>query len=145
MTVRPFPLAVVIAAAATVLLAACGAPADPPGPVPAADPVDHSAGLVQPGSVHLDAGLSPARAQHIVRTAQSLYTFWNTGQEPYLTRVEDHDFLDNTLPPGRAQGQAGQLTAAAAFSTRSTSSTSATAPRSPRTGTSRTTSPSCNR
>jgi len=48
--------------------------------------------------------LSPARAQHIVRTAQSLYTFWNTGQEPYLTRVEDHDFLDKHAATGAGSG-----------------------------------------
>jgi len=62
--------------------------------------VDHSAGLGQPGSVHLDAGCRRRGRNTSFRTAQSLYTFWNTGQEPYLTRVEDHDFLDNTLPPG---------------------------------------------
>jgi hypothetical protein len=65
------------------------------------DVVDHKAGLVVPASVHMAAGGDLAQARAMVRTAQLLYTFWNTGDTTFLDEAVIPDFRDNTLPAGR--------------------------------------------
>jgi hypothetical protein len=65
--------------------------------------------------VHVDAGLSQTQAAHIVRVAQTLCTFWNTGDRTYLQQALDPSFRDNTLPAGRTQGPTGPAQASAGF------------------------------
>jgi predicted ester cyclase len=79
------------------------------------DLMDKSAGLVRPVTIAVDQGLSDDRARHMVRIAQLLYTFWNTGEERFLAQAVDISFMDRTLPPGRPQGPAGPVAASAGF------------------------------
>jgi predicted ester cyclase len=71
--------------------------------------------LVVPGAVTIDRGLAPDRARHLVRIAQTLYTFWHTGDVRWLHEAVDPTFVDHTLPPGRPQGVQGPITASAEF------------------------------
>jgi hypothetical protein len=75
------------------------------------DLMDKSAGLIRPVTIAVDQGLSDDRARHMVRIAQLLYTFWNTGEERFLAQAVDTSFVDKTLPPGRPQGLAGPVAA----------------------------------
>jgi hypothetical protein len=112
-------------AAVAVTLAACGGAASAPQTAAFttssntaatdSDLVDHSPGLVVPVSVHIPAGVDPTQARAVVRTAQQLYTFWNTGDAAFLDEALAPDFQDDTLPPGRPQGPAGPRAASAAF------------------------------
>jgi len=77
--------------------------------------LDPEPGLVRPLSLTVDGSLDPARARHLVRIGQLLYTFWHTGDPAYLHRSVDESFVDNTLPPGRPQGVDGPVTASAGF------------------------------
>ncbi len=77
--------------------------------------VDQSPDLVRPAWLTVDGGLSPARARQLVRIAQLLYTFWNTGDRRYLDEAVEPSFTDNTPPAGRLPGRAGQVAASAAF------------------------------
>jgi predicted ester cyclase len=79
------------------------------------DLVDKTAGFVRPVNIAVDRGLSDDRACHMVRIAQLLYTFWNTGEERFLAQAVDTSFTDRTLPPGRPQGLAGPAAASASF------------------------------
>ncbi|PXX56548.1 SnoaL-like polyketide cyclase [Nocardia tenerifensis] len=97
---------------AALLVAACGPQSTP---VSGADLIDHTAGLVVPGSVHLTPGADRSRSAQLVHTAQQLYTFWHTGDSSYLDRALSPDFRDNTLPSGRPQGPAGPRAASAGF------------------------------
>jgi predicted ester cyclase len=71
--------------------------------------------LVKPRSLTVGGGLDPARARHLVRTGQALYTFWHTGDERWLREAVDESFTDNTLPAGRPQGIDGPAAASANF------------------------------
>ncbi|GGF46050.1 hypothetical protein GCM10011519_19910 [Marmoricola endophyticus] len=42
--------------------------------------VDHTQGLVRPGSIHVESSADHDRAERVVHTAQELYTFWDTGR-----------------------------------------------------------------
>ncbi|MGU3435898.1 ester cyclase [Actinomycetes bacterium M1A6_2h] len=77
--------------------------------------VDGSTDLVVPG--HVDLGNAPVtdRTREVVRIAQTLYTFWNTGDPTYLDRAVDSGFVDNTLPSGRPQGPTGPAAASEGF------------------------------
>ncbi|MBC8989605.1 ester cyclase [Micromonospora chalcea] len=68
---------------------------------------DQGGELVVPEIVQVDGGLSQERAVQIIRTAQLLYTFWNTGRQSYLDQALSPSFRDNMLPPGRPQGPQG--------------------------------------
>jgi hypothetical protein len=67
--------------------------------------IDRSSELVQPGAVHVDAGLSQARAAHLVRVAQTLYTFWNSGDRTYLQLAVDPLFETTPCPPDVPRAQ----------------------------------------
>jgi predicted ester cyclase len=71
--------------------------------------------LVRPMSMTVDASLDPERARHLVRIAQTLYTFWDTGDVRWLHETVDPSFTDNTLPGGRPQGIDGPAAVSAAF------------------------------
>ncbi|CAH0290040.1 ester cyclase [Rhodococcoides fascians] len=77
--------------------------------------VDSAADLVAPGTVNVGDAPVTDRTREIVRIAQTLYTFWNTGDTAYLDRAVDPRFVDNTLPPGRPQGPAGPVAASDTF------------------------------
>ncbi|MGW4242974.1 ester cyclase [Nocardia sp. NPDC004722] len=79
------------------------------------DLLDPRPELVRPGSLTVDGGLEPERARHLVRIAQTLYTFWHTGATHWLDEAVEPTFTDNTLPPGRPQGIDGPRTASTAF------------------------------
>lgn len=112
-------------AAAGVALAALGpvpgaAGASGPGgrgdrPEDDRDLLDRAPGLIVPRRIVVDAGLSPGRARLVVRLAQELYTFWDTGDVRHLRRAVVANFRDNTPPPGRSQGRAGVAAASRAF------------------------------
>ncbi|MDV6264574.1 ester cyclase [Rhodococcoides yunnanense] len=77
--------------------------------------VDSAADLVAPGTVNIGDAPVTDRTREVVRIAQTLYTFWNTGDTAYLDRAVDPGFVDNTLPPGRPQGPAGPVEASDTF------------------------------
>ncbi|OZD80317.1 ester cyclase [Rhodococcus sp. 05-2256-B2] len=77
--------------------------------------VESAADLVAPGTVNVGDAPVTDRTREVVRIAQTLYTFWNTGDTAYLDRAVDPTFVDNTLPPGRPQGPAGPVAASNTF------------------------------
>jgi predicted ester cyclase len=89
--------------------------ASTPSMAPVTGLVDRSGDLVVPGSGHVDTGMSHAQAAHVVQIAQTLYTFWNTGDSKYLDRAIEPSFRDNTRPAGRPQGPDGPIAASATF------------------------------
>jgi predicted ester cyclase len=82
---------------------------------PSDDLVEPNPDLVKPVSITVDQGLSDTRARHMVRIAQLLYTFWDTGDKRFLDQAVDASFVDNTLPAGRPQGLGGPVAASTAF------------------------------
>ncbi|MCP3383341.1 ester cyclase [Bradyrhizobium sp. CCGUVB4N] len=87
------PLAIAFAIAASVVLPA------------------RAAELVQPRQLVIDASLPEARREAQILAARRYDSFWNTGEEQFATDALAPDFMDRTLPPGRAQGVAGPLAA----------------------------------
>jgi len=71
----------------------------------------HAAELVQPGQLIVDASLPEAQREAQILAARRYDTFWNTGEEQLATDALAPDFMDRTLPPGRAQGVPGPLAA----------------------------------
>lgn len=67
------------------------------------DLVDNTTELVRPINFVVDQGPSDDRARHMVRIAQLLYTFWNTGEERFLAQAVDTSFVDRTLPPSNCR------------------------------------------
>lgn len=67
--------------------------------------------LVQPKVLTVDSSLSKAQAQAQILAARRYDTFWNTGDEALAKAALAPDFIDQTLPPGRAQGVSGPLAA----------------------------------
>ncbi|MDI9896898.1 ester cyclase [Rhodococcus sp. IEGM 1381] len=79
--------------------------------------VDSAVDLVAPGTVNVGDAPVTDRTRQVVRLAQTLYTFWNTGDAAYLDRAVDPSFVDNTLQSGRPQGPAGPIAASSTFRT----------------------------
>jgi len=71
----------------------------------------HAAELVQPRQLIVDASLPEAQREAQILAARRYDTFWNTGEEQFATDALAPDFMDRTLPPGRAQGVQGALAA----------------------------------
>ncbi|OZD06612.1 ester cyclase [Rhodococcus sp. 06-235-1A] len=107
----------IVAAVAASALTVASCATDPTDTADAPPLVDSSADLVAPGTV--DVGDAPVtdRTRQVVRLAQTLYTFWDTGDSAYLDRAVDPGFVDNTLPSGRPQGPTGPAAASTAFRT----------------------------
>jgi predicted ester cyclase len=72
----------------------------------AADPA-----LIAPHNLIVDRSLSKAQVKSQVIAARRYDTFWNTGDEALARAALAPNFVDNTLPIGRAQGPAGPLAA----------------------------------
>lgn len=71
--------------------------------------------LVAPRVLIADAGQLPAQRDAMVLAARRYATFWNTGDPAYARESLAEDFVDETPPPGRAQGPMGPLLASEAF------------------------------
>ena len=68
-------------------------------------------GLIEPGNLIVDRSLPRAQVDAQVIAARRYDTFWNTGDEDLARAALAPNFIDNTLPAGRAQGPAGPLAA----------------------------------
>lgn len=73
--------------------------------------------LVEPSKLVVDPSLPKAEADAQIFAARRYDTFWTTGEEALARAALAPDFMDRTLPPGRAQGVAGPLAASKAFRT----------------------------
>ncbi|GAB3397784.1 ester cyclase [Massilia agilis] len=67
--------------------------------------------LVQPRVLVIDPSLGAAQAQASVLAARRYGSFWDNGEEALARAALAPDFIDRTLPPGRAQGVEGPLAA----------------------------------
>jgi predicted ester cyclase len=67
--------------------------------------------MVQPRQLIIDSGIPKEQVDAQVLAARRYDTFWNTGDEALARAALASDFMDRTLPPGRAQGIAGPLAA----------------------------------
>ena len=76
-----------------------------------------TSGLVKPNALIGDHSLSPATLAAEILAARRYDTFWDTGDEALARAALAPDFIDNTLPSGRAQGVAGVLKASSNFRT----------------------------
>lgn len=94
------------AASATIIAAALFAPALT---AVAAD------NLVHPRELIVDKSLPAAQVKQQVQAAREYDTFWTTGDEGLARKALAPDFMDRTLPPGRAQGIPGPLAASKTF------------------------------
>ncbi|MCG2628325.1 ester cyclase [Bradyrhizobium sp. WYCCWR 13023] len=74
-------------------------------------PPAQAAELVQPRQLVVDASLPEAQREAQILAARRYDSFWNNGEEQLATDALAPDFMDRTLPPGRAQGIQGPLAA----------------------------------
>jgi predicted ester cyclase len=61
-------------------------------------------------AVHTGGAVDP-----VVQAARTYAQFWNTGDPALARQALAADFVDRTLPPGRAQGPGGPVQASQAF------------------------------
>lgn len=74
-------------------------------------------GLVKPGTLIVDHSLPQETLAAEILAARRYDTFWDDGDEALARVALAPDFMDNTLPSGRAQGAAGVLKASSTFRT----------------------------
>ncbi|WP_460909041.1 ester cyclase [Paraburkholderia jirisanensis] len=74
-----------------------------------------AAGENLPVPHHLTLADHSAHTLSVERAALRYAAFWNTGDEDYARRSLSDDFVDRTLPAGRAPGLEGALQASKAF------------------------------
>jgi predicted ester cyclase len=67
--------------------------------------------LLEPHNLIVDRSLPKEQADAQMIAARRYDTFWNTGDEALERTALAPNFVDNTLPTGRAQGVAGPLAA----------------------------------
>jgi predicted ester cyclase len=67
--------------------------------------------LIEPHSLIVDRTLPRAQVASQLIAARRYDTFWNAGDEALARAALASNFIDRTLPPGRAQGLAGPLAA----------------------------------
>lgn len=103
MAAKPLAYALLIAAALGSL------------PAYAAKPLAAGPQLVEPATLIVDSGLPKARASAQLLAARRYDTFWGNGDEALARAALASDFMDRTLPPGRAQGIEGPLAASKMF------------------------------
>ena len=70
-----------------------------------------------PQAGHRAVAGNQAQSAAGILAARRYAAFWNTGDEAYAKAALAPDFMDRTLPAGRAQGVAGPLQASKAFRT----------------------------
>lgn len=80
-----------------------------------APPNGAAAMLVTPGEFRVAGVSSPAERAAMTAAALRYASFWNTGDEALARQALAPDFIDRTLPPGRAQGVQGALDASRTF------------------------------
>lgn len=73
--------------------------------------------LVKPNALIVDHSLPRATLAAEILAARRYDIFWDTGDEALARATLAPDFIDNTLPSGRAQGVAGVLKASSNFRT----------------------------
>ncbi|MGN6226964.1 MAG: ester cyclase [Dyella sp.] len=78
---------------------------------PSAAPAASSA----PAQITVAAVADPAQREALTTAARRYASFWNTGDEVLARQALAPDFVDRTLPPGRAQGMQGALDASRTF------------------------------
>jgi predicted ester cyclase len=67
--------------------------------------------LLEPHNLIVDRSLPREQADAQIIAARRYDSFWNTGDEALARAALAPNFVDNTLPTGRAQGVAGPLAA----------------------------------
>jgi predicted ester cyclase len=71
--------------------------------------------LVSPDVLIADARLSTLEREALTLAPRRYDTFWNSGDEGLAKQALSSNFIDHTLPKGRAQGPEGPLMASRAF------------------------------
>ncbi|MCA6215691.1 ester cyclase [Ideonella sp. B7] len=71
--------------------------------------------LIQARTLVVDPHLDTVQAQGEILAARRYGTFWSTGDAALARAALAPDFMDRTLPPGRAQGLPGPLAASEGF------------------------------
>lgn len=69
--------------------------------------------LLRPRVQFIDPSLPAAQAEASALAARRYASFWNNGDEALARAALAPEFIDRTLPPGRAQGLPGPLAASA--------------------------------
>ena len=80
-----------------------------------AAPPTAPAALSAPAQITVAAVADPAQCEALTTAARRYASFWNTGDEALARQALAPDFVDRTLPPGRAQGVQGALDASRTF------------------------------
>ena len=71
--------------------------------------------LIEPKILIVDSSLPKAAGDAEILAARRYDTFWNTGDPALAELALSKDFVDETPPPGRAQGPQGPLAASRTF------------------------------
>lgn len=71
--------------------------------------------LSAPEQITVAEVADPAQREALTTAARRYASFWNTGDEALARQALASDFVDRTLPPGRAQGVQGALDASRTF------------------------------
>jgi predicted ester cyclase len=71
--------------------------------------------LFEPSTLIADTRLSKHELELLTLAPRRYDTFWHTGDERLAKAALSPDFIDHTLPKGRAQGPAGPLMASKTF------------------------------
>jgi predicted ester cyclase len=75
----------------------------------------YSSEEVLPAPHHLTVADDSANSKAVARASLRYAAFWNTGNEAYAKEALSTDFVDRTLPAGRAPGLEGALQASKNF------------------------------
>lgn len=81
----------------------------------AALPAHGAQTLIAPGKLTVESTRPLAETQAQLLAARRYASFWATGEETLARAALAADFMDRTLPPGRAQGIEGPLAASRGF------------------------------
>jgi len=73
--------------------------------------------MTRPQEQIVSKDVSPKRLAALLDPVNAFYGFWVNGSPSLLTRAIGPDFVDHTLPPGRAQGASGPAQASRSFLT----------------------------
>lgn len=73
------------------------------------------AALSAPEQITVAEVPDPAQREALTTAARRYASFWNTGDEALARQALASDFVDRTLPPGRARGVQGALDASRTF------------------------------